>query len=97
MPMHIVLVLVASGSVSVAVNAPTAQMDPVIIGQTHVLSGMARGYAERGVWRDGDARHSSVTSRQIAPCAQKSRFRTEFRAGHPQVERLYNLCREIGR
>lgn len=41
-------------------------------------------------------RPSRATGKQAAACAQKGRFRSEYGANHPQVRRLYGLCRGVG-
>ena len=47
--------------------------------------------------RNGARSRSGVTAQQASACANKSRFRVEYGADHPKVERLYSLCRGIGR
>jgi hypothetical protein len=74
-----------------------AQMDPVVTGQGQVLSGTMRGYAERDAARLHSPAPSSATPRQVAACAQKARFRRQYGADNPKVQKLYRLCRAIGR
>ena len=75
----------------------SAQMDPVVTGQGQVLSGTMRGYAERDAAGPHHSAPSSVTPRQAAACAQKARFRQQYGADNPKVQKLYRLCRGIGR
>lgn len=37
------------------------------------------------------------TKGQIEACAQKTKFRAQLGAANPRVQRLYQLCRGIGR
>lgn len=80
---------------SIATSATWAQdlspaLDPVQLGQGHVMSAAIRAQASRSVRR-------GATAQQIASCAQKARFRAEYGADHPKIRRLYSLCRSIGR
>lgn len=56
-----------------------------------VMHGAINAQARRNGSRSGG------TSQQVAACAQKSRFRAEYGAENPKVQRLYRLCRGIGR
>lgn len=58
------------------------------LSQAHVTQGERAG---------ARSQRSGGTSRQISACAQKAQFRAEYGANHPQVRRLYCLCRGIGR
>lgn len=94
MPLHFAIILVASGGVTFATAAAAVQLDPGIVAQGQVLSGTARGYAERGGWREG--RCPAVTRRQVEACGMKAGFRARHGANDPQVRELYRRCLLIG-
>ncbi|WP_217806641.1 hypothetical protein [Novosphingobium sp. B1] len=54
-----------------------------------------RAHSKRIEARDRASRQG--TPGQAAACAKKAEFRREFGAGNPKVQRLYGLCRSIGR
>jgi len=72
-----------------------AQWDPGLVAQGQVLSGTARGYAERGGWRDRDARRSSPQS-DAKICASIPQYRSRWGRKHPKVLELTRLCRKAG-
>lgn len=41
-------------------------------------------------------RGGGATAAQARACAAKGRFRSQHSASHPQVRRLYGLCRGVG-
>ena len=84
--------LILAGALVFAALPAQAQLDPAVIAQGQVLSGMHRGHAERGY----RAQRWRTTVRQAAACANKGRYRSQHGVKHPQVRRLYSLCRAAG-
>jgi hypothetical protein len=69
-------------------------MDAAQIGQGQVLSSMVRNHGRTAARRSSGG---GATAAQISACAQKAQFRSEYGADNPKVQRLYGLCRSIGR
>ena len=71
-----------------------AQLDPAMIAQGQVLSGTARGYAERGGVRDRASSRTSASDARI--CASLPQYRARWGRKHPKVLGLARLCRKAG-
>jgi hypothetical protein len=71
-----------------------AQLDPAMIAQGQVLSGTARGYAERGGVRDDGGRGSPEKTARI--CGQVPKVRARLGAKNPRYLELARLCRKAG-
>lgn len=71
-----------------------AQLDPTIVAQGQVHSGTARGYAERGGYREPRAR--AVSSRAARTCAYLPNYRARYGARDARVQELTRLCRQVG-
>lgn len=50
----------------------------------------------RNLYRNSASRRGGATPAQARACAAKGRFRSQHGANHPQVRRLYGLCRGVG-
>lgn len=88
--------LAFAGLLLAASPAPSQDIAPVLdlpeLSRGHVISSTAKVHGDRG-----HVRGRAGTPRQEAACAQKARFRAEYGASSPKVQRLYSLCRGIGR
>ena len=92
-PRYVAIVAAAFSFTFLGADA-VAQLDPGMIAQGQVIAGTARGYAERGGWRDRGVRSS--TNRTAQTCANVPRVRARLGAGNPKVQELARLCRKAG-
>lgn len=81
-----------------AIPAAAQDISPVIdlgeVSRGQVVGATMGAHARRIEGRSSSRR---ATPGQIQACSQKSQFRAEYGADHPKVQRLYSLCRGIGR
>ena len=87
-------VLIALVTTGLAVAPAGAQWDPGLVAQGQVLSGTARGYAERGGVRDRATSRTSASDARI--CASLPQYRARWGRKHPKVLGLARLCRKAG-
>lgn len=92
--MQCLSIISAIAFVAIGGSAATAQLDPGMIAQGQVLAGTARGYAERGGWREGRDRNSA--SEAARACASLPNFRARYGAQNAKVQKLTRLCRRAG-
>jgi hypothetical protein len=90
-PLSALIAFMASGLAGVPVGA---QWDPGLVAQGQVLSGTARGYAERGGVRDRASSRTSASDARI--CASLPQYRARWGRKHPKVLGLARLCRKAG-
>ena len=72
----------------------TGNVNPSAWSAPMVMHGAIKAQARRNAAHRSDR---GVTRAQANACSQKARFRSEHGEDHPQVQRLYSLCRGIGR
>ena len=70
----------------------TGNVNPSTYSGPMVMQGAINAQARRHGGGGGGA-----TQRQVSACAQKEQFRAAYGAGNAKVQRLYSLCRGIGR
>ncbi len=88
----IIPVLILTTSAAFAQDLPTDQLErhAEVVRQDMLLKSTVRRNEKPG----GAAKRA--TPRQAAACAKKARFRSEYGASHPKVQKLYGLCRSVG-
>ena len=80
----------------IAATPAAAQWDPGMVAQGQVLSGTARGYAERGGWRDRDRPVRSSAARDRRTCSMVPMLQRRHGARDPRVLNLIRACRAAG-
>lgn len=83
----------------ITVPAAAQDLSPVIstteVARGQVVSATMMQHSKRIAQRNASSRRG--TPGQIAACANKADFREDYGADHPKVQKLYSLCRGIGR
>lgn len=84
--------LLSAALLFTAQDLPTTQLEDhgrVVLHDSMTRSMLRQSYARQG-------RGAAPTRAQVSACAAKGRFRAQHGADHPQVQKLYQLCRARG-